>query len=759
MVQMEAAVATGQRGMVQMEAAAAAQIWRPRTRQERGNRSPRVAGSAHGLISLKKNVELSSHLRINRTGTGTGTQPNSQVEAQLAGKLNYKNRAVMLSTISLSSSAVKLPLKNNIRTHPSSKFQLFTGLDIGRKKEKRFKKDLCLVQCSEAISQKTEKKYARNSRKGDKGIILSEGRDEDQNYGSICPGCGVFMQDTDPNFPGYFQKREKKVKRSIETIEDLLDENFDEFEDDEDFDDLEDLDDYDDGDDDDDDDDDFGDDIKGELEKLDKDGIDSGSDDWESEFEDEEDEYLKELDGFTPAGIGYGNITEETLEKVKRKKVSKAERKRISREAEREKEQVTVCARCHSLRNYGHVKNQVAENLIPDFDFDQLISTRLMKPTGNADATVVVMVVDSVDFEGSFPKRAAKSLFKALADGQDGKQSKKLPKLVLVATKVDLLPSQVSPARLDRWVRHRAKANGAPKLSGVYLVSSRKDLGVRNLLGFIKDLAGPRGNVWVIGSQNAGKSTLINAFSKKEGVKVAKLTEAPIPGTTLGILRIGGILPAKAKMYDTPGLLHPYLMSMRLSREEQKMVEIRKELQPKTFRIKAGQAVHVGGLVRLDLDQASVDTIYVTIWVSPSVSLHLGKIENADEIMNKHAGIRLQPPVGVDRCSELGGWVKRDVKASGISWDVNSVDVAVAGLGWFSLGLKGEANLSLWTYDGIQITLREPLVLDRASSLERPGFWLPKAISEAIGNQSRLEAQSKKGDGDENADLLPGVPI
>lgn len=58
--------------------------------------------------------------------------------------------------------------------------------------------------------------------------------------------------------------------------------------------------------------------------------------------------------------------------------------------------------------------------------------------------------------------------------------------------------------------------------------------------------------------------------------------------------------------------------------------------------MQAGQAIHVGGLVRLDLDQASVETIYVTVWASPSVSLHLGKIENAAEIKSKHAGIRLQ---------------------------------------------------------------------------------------------------------------------
>lgn len=46
--------------------------------------------------------------------------------------------------------------------------------------------------------------------------------------------------------------------------------------------------------------------------------------------------------------------------------------------------------------------------------------------------------------------------------------------------------------------------------------------------------------------------------------------------------------------------------------------------------------------MRLDLNQASVETIYVTIWASPNVSLHLGKIENADEIWRKHVGVRLQ---------------------------------------------------------------------------------------------------------------------
>ncbi|XP_057467329.1 GTP-binding protein BRASSINAZOLE INSENSITIVE PALE GREEN 2, chloroplastic isoform X1 [Actinidia eriantha] len=656
--------------------------------------------------------------------------------------------ATILSTEILPSTARNLIEKishtSSLEGKPSPTLPLFTG--FGKKNHRQhYKKGLyvCLsVKGSEPTIQTTQKKLGKTQRKGDGKFIFSEGRDEDENYGAICPGCGVFMQDKDPDLPGYYQNRKIGLSQLLEDeegdfegfdeeeVEGILDEIDGEYED--------------------------SDEEEVSLENEDDIGLDM--EEWESEFEDEGND-LKEWDGFAPAGVGYGNITEEIVDKGKKTRLSKAEKKRLAREAKREKEEVTVCARCHSLRNYGQVKNQIAENLIPDFDFDRLITTRLMKPTGNADATVVLMVVDCVDFDGSFPRRAARSLFKALEGSIDGpKQSKKLPKLVLVATKVDLLPPQISPTRLDRWVRHRAKAGGAPKLSRVYLVSSLKDLGVRNVLSFVKELAGPRGNVWVIGAQNAGKSTLINAFAKKEGVKVTKLTEAAVPGTTLGILRIGGILSAKAKLYDTPGLLHPYLMSMRLNREEQKMVDIRKELQPRTYRMKPGQVVHVGALMRLDLNQASVSTIYVTVWASPNVSLHMGKIENADEILSKHAGVRLQPPIGVERLSEMGKWEGREIKVSGTSWDVNSIDIAAAGLGWFSLGLKGEATVTLRIYDGVEITLREPLVLDRAPFIERPGFWLPKAISEAIGSQTKIEAQRSKNLQGESTMSLSEVP-
>lgn len=37
---------------------------------------------------------------------------------------------------------------------------------------------------------------------------------------------------------------------------------------------------------------------------------------------------------------------------------------------------------------------------------------------------------------------------------------------------------------------------------------------------------------------------------------------------------------------------------------------------------------------------------------------------------------------------ELGKWVRREFKICGDGWNVSSVDVAVAGLGWFAVEMQ-----------------------------------------------------------------------
>ncbi|KAK4795736.1 hypothetical protein SAY86_028062 [Trapa natans] len=126
-------------------------------------------------------------------------------------------------------------------------------------------------------------------RKGSRSHFLSEGRDEDEKYGPICPGCGVFMQDKDPNLPGHYKKKEEISDTGTLRDEENIEDEFEEFEEEEQK-------------------EQFSNELEDEFEESSE--LSEGSDeiDWETDEWDkdllEEDDDLDELDGFTPAGVG-----------------------------------------------------------------------------------------------------------------------------------------------------------------------------------------------------------------------------------------------------------------------------------------------------------------------------------------------------------------------------------------------------------------------------------------------------------------------
>ncbi|CAA0825762.1 P-loop containing nucleoside triphosphate hydrolases superfamily protein [Striga hermonthica] len=510
--------------------------------------------------------------------------------------------------------------------------------------------------------------------------------EDDQQHFPICPGCGIRMQDIDPKQPGFFIEpaakgpNYKRFRKMVPVLDD-------------------------------------------------------------SEISDS----IKR--GFANEILDVrGRENPETEHQVFEKMPQKFESPINSGPDGRRASQLpVVCARCHSLRHYEKVKDPSLENLLPDFDFNHTVGKRLVSVGGAR--TVVLFVVDAVDFDGSFPRKVADTVYKTIDENlgswKEGK-SGNIPRVLLVVTKIDLLPSSISPTRLDHWVRSRAREGGAGKITGVHLVSAMKEWGVRSLVDDVVKFAGQRGNVWAVGAQNAGKSTLINAIGKCAGMRASNLTEASVPGTTLGIVKMEGVLPGKAKLLDTPGLLHPHQVSTRLTLEEQKLVRVDKELKPRTYRINAGHSVHIGGLLRLDLEESSVDSIYVTVWASSLLPLHMGKTENASRMLEEHFGRQLQPPIGAARVKQLGRWVKKEFLVNGDTWNSSSVDIAAAGLGWFAIGLKGEAQLGIWTYEGVDVVVRNALLPQRSRSFEVAGFTVSEIVSKADRARNKQHQNSKK---------------
>ena len=95
----------------------------------------------------------------------------------------------------------------------------------------------------------------------------------------------------------------------------------------------------------------------------------------------------------------------------------------------------------------SHIASQRGESALPSFDLNKKVGRKIKLQKFRR--AVVLCVVDLADFDGSLPRAALHELLPALEEGQNGSQAASGYRLVIAASKVDLLPSQATPARLQ----------------------------------------------------------------------------------------------------------------------------------------------------------------------------------------------------------------------------------------------------------------------------------------------------------------------
>ena len=221
-----------------------------------------------------------------------------------------------------------------------------------------------------------------------------------------------------------------------------------------------------------------------------------------------------------------------------------------------------LCARCSDL-SHGRMVNAVAGQggarlrtglITPAQLREQLSAIREKK-------ALVVKVVDATDFHGSFLNK--------VRDVVGGNP------ILLVLTKVDLLPRDTDLDALEDWVYHEATTVRRLTLAGVACVSARKNVGLKRAVGAM--FAERKGrDVYVLGAANVGKSTFIRAALKAMreegnfGVPAKRLpTASAMPGTTLGVIPLRAF-EGKGVLYDTPGVFLHHRLNSILSGDELK---------------------------------------------------------------------------------------------------------------------------------------------------------------------------------------------
>lgn len=335
--------------------------------------------------------------------------------------------------------------------------------------------------------------------------------------------------------------------------------------------------------------------------------------------------------------------------------------------------QDVYCRRCFRLRHY----NEVSDVELTDDDF-----LRMLNEISSKDA-LIVNLVDVFDFNGTI----VSGMQRFAGDNP----------LIIVGNKIDLIPNVISHGKIRQWLTEQVQAVGLrPK--EVTLVSALRSDSVKDLMEIINKERRGR-DVYIVGSTNVGKSTLINQIINIATESKDVITTSYFPGTTLGSIEIP--LDDGSNLIDTPGIVQRTNLTHYLTAKELKTAIPHREIKPNVYQLIEEQTVFIGGLARFDYVKGNGKQTFV-FYTSNELQLHRTKLENADELYERQLGKLLNPPTE-DSAEEFP-----KLKEHQFMIDQPS-DLVVSGLGWVSVH-DTNTKVSMWAPEGVDVYVRKAMI-------------------------------------------------
>lgn len=243
-----------------------------------------------------------------------------------------------------------------------------------------------------------------------------------------------------------------------------------------------------------------------------------------------------------------------------------------------------LCQRCFRIRYYNEYKNTIRDNN------DYL---KILDSINNDDLVVYVTSLLDIrlDYIDSFKN------------------------VIVVLTKRDILPKSVKDEKLIKYIKSRYNP------LEVIVVSSVKNYNIDYLFDTLRQYK--KNNIYVVGTTNGGKSTLINKIIKNYSDNDVVITSSMYPSTTLDKIEINIL---GLNVIDTPGLINNGSIVNYIDNNLLKKITIKKEIKPKTYQLNGKGSILIEDLIRLDYDTKGTS---MTIYVNNLVNIRfLGKDNN-----------------------------------------------------------------------------------------------------------------------------------
>ena len=147
---------------------------------------------------------------------------------------------------------------------------------------------------------------------------------------------------------------------------------------------------------------------------------------------------------------------------------------------------------------------------------------------------------------------------------------------------------------MKEWLKKSARKYGL-EAEDVVLISADKGWGIEELLQSINQYRNNE-DVYIVGTTNVGKSTLINKLIEISVGEKDVVTTSRFPGTTLDMIDIP--LDETTFMYDTPGIIQEHQMTHYVSEKIKTIMP--KKIKQRVYQLNEGQTLFFGGLARID---------------------------------------------------------------------------------------------------------------------------------------------------------------
>ncbi len=242
------------------------------------------------------------------------------------------------------------------------------------------------------------------------------------------------------------------------------------------------------------------------------------------------------------------------------------------------------CMRCFKLKNYG--ESMVVNNKTDDY-------LKILKSVARTK-DLVLYIVDILNIPANL-----ETITNYL--NQD---------IILVLNKRDILPKSVKDEKIINYLKERYK------FKDYVIVSTLSNYNFDEL--YKKILKYKKTNdVYLVGETNAGKSSIINKIIENYSNKEAILTTSNMPETTLAKINLE--INSKLTLIDTPGIVEYQNIIHTLGSKYYKVLNIKKEIKPKTYQINKNTSLLIGDFLRIDYLEGDKNSL--TLYIPNSVNV------------------------------------------------------------------------------------------------------------------------------------------